>query len=142
MKWSQIPGKFIRADKRMALEVLFWLTVSRILIFHFKFSFIKRFLGTHMRGHVQQQIDKKLIRKLRIYVAKIGDKLPWECTCFVNAVTAKQVLKSRNHHSTIYFGVGRGDESAIDAHAWLDCGDITVVGGENKLKFTPISYYS
>ncbi len=139
----KIPGKIKRADKVLLAETLLWLFTSRLMIWFLPFKAIKPFLGVHMKNSALT--DRKTLsqlRKTRNYVLKIGKVVPWKCTCYVDAISAKQLLKRRKIVTTLYFGVGKDDKKKLIAHAWLQCGDIIVTGGDCRHNYKEVSYYT
>jgi len=61
-------------------------------------------------------------------VAAVARRLPL-MTCLVEALAAQAMLRRRGCESTLKFGVRPGGTGrAIDAHAWLVCDGLVVVG--------------
>jgi hypothetical protein len=67
--------------------------------------------------------------------------VPWEAACLPQAMVAKFMLKRRGYASTLHLGVARDRAGALIAHAWLDGGGMTVVGGAAKAGFTAVGRF-
>ena len=63
-------------------------------------------------------------------------KIRWKDSCLIRALTAKRLLNRMGYKCTLYMGVRKPDGRAMEAHAWLRCGKLTVTGGESKAGFT------
>lgn len=48
---------------------------------------------------------------------------PWRYTCLRRAAVLAAVLRRHGRPATVVLGVRRGDDGALEAHAWLRCGD-------------------
>lgn len=119
--------------KGMYLRAL-WLSARyRIMIKCYPMTYVEKYLGA--RG--EESAKEESIENLRYAytVGRITDKIcshtPWESKCFVRALTAQHLLKSKHIESTTYLGCGKDGEKLI-AHAWLRCGQLYVSGGDGK----------
>lgn len=63
-------------------------------------------------------------------------RIKWKDSCLIRALTAKKILNRMGHSCTLYMGVRKVEGKAMDAHAWLRCGKLTVTGGEIKEAYT------
>jgi len=60
-------------------------------------------------------------------------------TCLVRALAARRMLARHGHASQLWFGVARPAEGRFEAHAWLECGGATIVGGDEPgLEYTTL----
>lgn len=67
---------------------------------------------------------------------------PWKTECYVQALTARLLLRSRNIPSTIYIGFYRDKQQAMKGHAWLRCGQLIVTGNKTHTTFQVHAYFS
>jgi hypothetical protein len=67
--------------------------------------------------------------------------LPWHSTCLVQAIAGMMMLKRRGQESTLYLGIGREQNEAFGAHAWLRSGDVVVTGADEKDNFKVLSSF-
>jgi len=140
----KIHEKIKRADKLLAIETLLWLFTARLMVTFLPFKVIKPHLGEHMKNS-DAETDKnnlRQIKRVRSYILKIGKIAPWKCTCYVDAITAKQLLKRRQIQTTIYFGVGKDDKKKLIAHAWLQCGHTIITGGDCRHNYKEVSFFT
>lgn len=63
-------------------------------------------------------------------------RLRWKDSCLIRALTAKRLLNRAGERCTLYMGVCKETGSAMQAHAWLRCGKLTVTGGEISARYT------
>ncbi len=66
--------------------------------------------------------------------------LPWKPVCLPQAVAATVMLKRRHIPSTLYLGVD--PSRALDAHAWVRVGQVTVTGGPVDQRFAVVSTFA
>jgi hypothetical protein len=59
--------------------------------------------------------------------------VPWRCRCLERAIAGKLFLRVRGYPSTIFLGVSRR-EHELQAHAWLRCAGLPVVGEESPAR--------
>jgi hypothetical protein len=66
-------------------------------------------------------------------IGVLADRLPWCGNCLAQAVATKRYLNRLSIPSTLFLGVTTsapqtGDLSAIEAHAWIECGGQILTG--------------
>ena len=61
--------------------------------------------------------------------------MPGDRSCLARALVAEAMLERRGHETALRFGVDGADRD-MEAHAWLESGGETVVGGENREAYT------
>jgi hypothetical protein len=59
-------------------------------------------------------------------------------TCLAQALTAQVLLALLGATSTLHIGVSRRPEGGLDAHAWVQCMGMTVVGGGGAASYAPL----
>lgn len=62
-------------------------------------------------------------------------------TCLVSALAAQRLLSREGHVCQLTIGVAR-NERELAAHAWIVCGGVTLVGGEESVGYTPLVAWS
>jgi hypothetical protein len=75
-------------------------------------------------------------------VATASRHLPWNCTCLVQAMAGKAMLKRRGVPSTLYLGVAKDGETRLQAHAWLRCGARILTGWQEMERFKVIGTFA
>jgi transglutaminase superfamily protein len=68
-------------------------------------------------------------------------RLPCECRCLAQALTARLLLAQRKIPTTLHIGVRRMPEGALDSHAWLCAGDVCVTGAPAHREFQTIAVF-
>lgn len=59
-------------------------------------------------------------------------------TCLARALAAQRILGRAGVRSELRIGVATGAGGALDAHAWLECADGTVVGDPGRPEHRPL----
>jgi hypothetical protein len=77
---------------------------------------------------------------VRRAVLRVAVRLPWQSSCLVRALAARMMLRRRHLPSVLQFGVGRTSRE-LSAHAWVQCGEIDVVGAETAADFALIASF-
>jgi Transglutaminase-like superfamily len=77
---------------------------------------------------------------VRSAVLRVAERLPWQSSCLVRALAARMMLQRRHLPSLLQLGVGR-TRTELSAHAWVQCGEIDVVGAETAADFAPIAAF-
>lgn len=72
-------------------------------------------------GPAPEQIARAVSRGSRL--------VPWP-TCLVRALAARRLLARHGVASELCLGVARPAFGRFEAHAWLECGGVTILGGE------------
>lgn len=128
-------------EKKIVLETIFLLLLGRILLL-LPYKYMKLFLGIYNKTPESKTVDIVESRRIGRYIRHIGDRLPWKCTCLVNAVAAKIMLRRRGIPATIYFGMTRDESRKIIAHAWTKCGNFLVTGKDDAHEYKTVGYFS
>ncbi len=150
MKWAKRLRTFLRlkmSDRLLLLEALVWLGVARLAILTLPLRKIKTYLGQHLLESNIKESPQTLKRARRIgwAVRTISRYTPWTSNCFPQAIAAKRMLQRRQIASTLYLGFSReGKEKANDfeGHAWLRCGPLYLLGGQNRHRFVALSTFA
>jgi hypothetical protein len=131
--------------KRVILVPLIYilLGLNRFIILGMPFKLIANKLGKSMvmsnvemdpQNHNRVMTISQLIRLLSPHT-------PWQSKCFVQALTAKEIMNLLKIPSTVYFGLARADDGSLIAHAWVTYGEFIVTGSEGHEKFKVVAYY-
>ena len=82
-------------------------------------------------------LDIALVGSAEWIVPRVARRMPFRSDCLVQAMAAQDLLVHFGLSSRIVIGVEGGGEKPFSSHAWLECGDSVVVGGEVD-QFNPI----
>ncbi len=131
------------AERRLLLEAVLALLWARGLLLLLPFSSIARRMGalqaeTPQENHPEQAA---ILAGVRWALNAVARRLPWQSSCLVRALAGQRMLLRRQMPATLYFGVRRV-QGALQAHAWLRCGQTYVTGDDCLADFTPICSYA
>ncbi|NBC02664.1 MAG: lasso peptide biosynthesis B2 protein [Bacteroidetes bacterium] len=132
------------SEKLHLLKISAYLAWYRFFILSFSFKRLSKKLGDLNGPPVQGdgELNPEILQ-LADSIRHISRFVPWESKCLVQAVVAKILLKKRNIDSTLYLGVRKSEDgSNLEAHAWLDVNNQTILGGDISDQFTMVSSYT
>jgi len=139
------PVKFFRrspVEKRLFMEAMFWLALSRLAILLVPFRRIAPFLGQAM---VETPADGPLESPASIRISwavrTAGRYTPWESKCLAQAMAARMMLRRRRIPGTLYLGLSKEGEKGLSAHAWMRCGDRILTGAAGHRQFTVVAAF-
>lgn len=91
----------------------------------------------------QQQIRDA--RKMGSLMSMVADNTPWKCECLSQALCIKWLLNRYHIPSMFYLGAfltKLDNEAKMKAHAWVDVGPFTVIGGPQHRQYTVTASFS
>ncbi len=133
----KLPGK----EKKTVIEVVFLLLYGRILLL-LPYKYMKQYFGNYNEVNSDSSLNLRELRRISRLIQKVGNLMPWKCTCLVNAITAKIMLRRRNIPATIFFGMAKDNDKKIAAHAWVKCGDIYVTGEHTEFEYKAVGHFT
>ena len=123
------------ADKWLLLRAMGWLAVARLMLIVLPFERLAARLSA--KGDASpEEPNPEYLERISFAVQAAANNVPWRSDCFPQAIAARMLLKRRGHESTIHLGVEKTSPDAIAGHAWVTCGDVVIVGGENLDRYT------
>ena len=75
-------------------------------------------------------------------VGAVGKRLPWHSSCLILALAARLMLWRRGIPAVLHFGIGRGEDGRLTAHAWLEAAGGFVCGGTEAPDFVPLASFA
>jgi len=77
-------------------------------------------------------------------MSMVGNNTPWECKCLSEALCVSWLLNLYRIPSVFYLGAAivPQDERMMKAHAWIDVGDRTIIGGKQKIKYGVVATFT
>jgi hypothetical protein len=124
-------------DQLIYFEALVWLVFYRITFKIRPFKKLSASLGQFMAEsppEVQEE-QRKQAQQVAKAVNTLSTGSTWRNQCLVCALAAKTMLKRRGINSTLYMGAALDQNQQMIAHAWLRCGDLFLVGGDERHNF-------
>lgn len=130
----------------MAVEALLLLGVFRAAILLLPFRKITALMGLEQnsRDCLQASRSTNYPADTGWAIQAASARTPWASTCLVQALAGLVMLSRRGIDATICLGVAKAEDgqAAMDAHAWLRCGDSIVTGAGGVERFAAISSFS
>ncbi|HEX8448877.1 MAG TPA: lasso peptide biosynthesis B2 protein [Allosphingosinicella sp.] len=120
------------ADRLVALEMLVWLAGARMIVRTVPFRSLSRRLARILPASASSRVPEPAqLQRLGRVLNALGARVPWRCQCLERAIAGKLFLRVRGYPSTIFLGVSRRErQHELQAHAWLRCAGLPVVGEE------------
>lgn len=133
-----------RPERLLLVEAVTWLGLFRAVILTIPFRRIAPHLGAHMsqtpfREEMKEQY--RLAMAVALAINRASRYVPWEAKCLVQAMAGKKMLKRRGIETTLYLGLARKTDLALQAHAWLRCGDKIILGECGLKSFTVVATF-
>jgi hypothetical protein len=117
------------AERLLAAEALLWLAMARLLVIALPFRIVARFLDRGIRR--PRPAPPERISRIVWSLNAISRRAPWRCACLERAIAGAMMLRLRRYPPSVFLGIApRPAGGALQAHAWLRCGDLPVVGEE------------
>lgn len=91
--------------------------------------------------HICEETFDSSAKQIGWAVGAVGNRLPWQGTCLIQAMAARQMLRRRSISNVLYFGVKKNKISLLDAHAWLSVGNHIVTGKRGHQQFSVLSIF-
>jgi len=137
--------KFLKLEwdeKLLLAEALYYLTSARLMLWVVPFKYIARNLGVQINANSPQEIqsnpEPQAYRVARA-IESLSRRTPWESTCLAQSIAGKQMLRRRKIKNILYLGMKKDKDGKLSAHAWLQSGNLILLGGQELKDFTPIS---
>ena len=130
----------------LAAEALLLLAVFRAAILLLPFRRITTLMGLEQNNKdcVQAFVSTNSPADIGWAIQAAAARTPWESACLVQALAGMVMLSRRGINATLYLGVAKGEagQEAMDAHAWLRCGDRIISGAAGVERFAAISSFT
>jgi hypothetical protein len=126
--------KLTPADYAMIGEALFYLLVSDFLIYLLPMRWWSSWIGEAGQNNDTKPVSeaqRQTVGQVRKNVFRANKLLLKSSRCFALSLTLKKMLNRRNIDASLYLGVNKGKEGALQAHAWVKGGKNIIYGGSN-----------
>ena len=70
-------------------------------------------------------------------IPRLAPRVPWRSDCLVQAIAGQRMLARRGIASEIAVGTAKNAAGHFEAHAWLNAGGQTILGGDIS-RFEPL----
>jgi hypothetical protein len=134
------------AERRLLAEAVLLLAITRLVVALLPFRHTTRLLGL-APGAVVNDPDAAQMREAELIgwaVRAAASRVPWRGTCLTQALTASVLLHRRGIPAALHLGVAKDGAASegLAAHAWVDCGNKTLVGHAQQARFTALATYA
>ena len=141
--------KFINLDageKKLFLEAYATLGMMRTAILTISFKRLTRSLDHVAKKKELAKLgeeEMKTAQKVGQAIMRASIYTPWESACLAQSLTAQKMLQKRGVPGVFYLGAAKDEKekSKMKAHAWSQCGDAIITGGEGHEAFTVLSVF-
>lgn len=137
------------ADRRLALEALLFLAISRVTLAMLPFRAAMRGLGLR---HAREEVgaggtmpdrcpSADDVKAIGLALARASAVAPFRAVCLQQAVAAALMLRRRGRPAEVHFGLAKDESGRLIAHAWSRCRGTLVTGGRQMPDYTPVSHF-
>ncbi len=126
-------------------EVALTLAFARFILLFFSFKKITNYLGEiSTESSFDERNSLYDLEDFSVVIPMVAKNVPWEATCFVQAIAGRLMLNRRKINSTIYIGVKQSarEKGEILGHAWLRSGNIIITGRKGFEDYKVITFFS
>jgi hypothetical protein len=148
--FSRLKKFSLLGPRKQLLLVWIWLMLAgaRLRLLRKGLSHFTSGLTLHRTIPVAQSIPEHQLeqaRELGRLVAIAARYTPWQSRCLTQVLVLQRLLAQRNIPGYFSLGVRRVEDDAVEAlnaHAWLQCGDAIVNGAVPGDTYTTLSTFS
>ncbi|MDP4186715.1 MAG: lasso peptide biosynthesis B2 protein [Bacteroidota bacterium] len=147
MRMGQVFCKFFsssRLERGLFIQACGYSAITAFIIRFFPMKVYRKWLGEeHKETPVQSLAENtELPQLISRAIRRCNKYAPWKTACYVQAFTAKIILRHHHLPSTLYFGLRKDRNGQLQAHAWLRCGTIMVTGNHEIENYTVVQFFS
>ena len=134
---------FSRRERIIVIEAGLCLACARLFLL-IPFRWIAPFLGRAQPAATARPIEALAAEQrgeavgIRRALLRVSRHLPWHSSCLVCAIAGRMMLRRRRMPSVLLLGARNASETQLAAHAWLQCGEVDVIGAEAAPEYAPI----
>lgn len=125
-------------DRRLVRQALLWFVAIRVALRLLPFARVVRWAeGRHRgrEGRARNVAAGETAARIGWATAAVARRVAPPRSCLAQALTAQVMLGARGRAATIRFGAKREGAGPLDAHAWLECEGVVLVGDETRGDF-------
>ena len=138
--------KLSAEEKSFFLEAYITLGIMRAAVLTVSFKRLTRYLEHLPKKEKIPTLDDSqmsIATAIGQAITRAAAYTPWESTCLTQSLSAQKMLQKRGVPGVFYLGAAKDEESdkKMKAHAWSQCGDTIITGGEGHEVFTVLSVF-
>lgn len=145
-RWSRF-FRLSASQKFLTLEAVLWLFASMLLVKLVPFRYWSRYLGAKDVATPPEDThsDLALAREVALAVRRVNRVFRGRFTCLMEATAGKAILNRRGIPNTLALGArtvrSEDNDLSMEAHAWLKCDAVILLGGEAHDRFTVVAEF-
>ena len=121
VKFWSLPAR----EKKLLCEASILLLLCATGVKAIAFRHIDKFLRLRWNDRIQRGIDdEQRIKLVQRSISRAANVLPWRSLCLSRSIAEFIMLRRRGISAVMFAGVRFSDNSALDAHAWVDTGQV------------------
>ena len=128
-------------DQWLVIRAAYWLGIARVMLAAMPFQRLSERLAAD-QAELPSQPNPEYLDRVGFAIRAAANNVPWRSDCFPQAIAARALLRRKCYASTIHLGVEKSGEDGIAGHAWLTCGGVVVVGGEDLDRYTEMHRFN
>ena len=136
--WWKLPAR----ERSLAVEAMFYLSWSRLVFAVFPFAMALSILGCRPGERPNGKLANGETLAIALAIERCARHAPFRAVCLQQAFAGLLMLRRRGLAGSVHFGVRRGDNSPLAAHAWSLSGATPVTGFPMADDFVRIAVFS
>jgi hypothetical protein len=124
------------AERRLLAEAAFVVPTVRLALTLLPFRIVHRGIAAATRRSHRRSASSASQTPERIarMIAAVAARVP-RASCLTQALAATLLLARDGHAATLRVGVAKNEDGSLRAHAWLESGGQTLLGGPDSGAF-------
>ena len=124
------------AERLLLAEAAISVPLIRLALTLLPFRLVHRGIAAAaLRPRRSRSRDPLTPERIARMVTAVARRVP-RASCLTQALAATLLLARHGHTSTLRIGVAKNDDGTLRAHAWLESGGRTILGGSDAGEFT------
>ncbi len=124
-------------DKLFHLSVLGYLVLGSLGVLLIPFRTLEKWARTDQQPAALDWSAEQQAKMIGAVVEKVASHCFWRPSCLQQSVAVILMLRRRHIPSHLHLGVRQG-ENGLEAHAWVNVGEIAIIGGEIRPKYVDL----
>lgn len=125
------------SERRLAASALLVVVVIRASLWLLPFRVLHRAVAFLTRRFSRSASPAAISADAVAWAVTVAARRVPAATCLTQALAGMLLLARHGHEAELRVGVAKGDDGALRAHAWVDSGGRTILGGSESAAFTP-----
>lgn len=115
------------------------LSAIRVALWLFPYRSVRPLLDRACNPSSRLSVTRPKIEEAALAVSRAGTLVPGGKHCLSQALAVRVLLSRRGVPVDVRFGVRRGADSAVMAHAWVEHNGRVLIGGSNLDRFVRLA---